>query len=44
MTTSLRRMLGRAGSTDMAALLIVPAIFLCACGFVAVAIGVKVLF
>src|SRR4029079_9952765 len=42
MTTLLHRMIGRPGHRDLALLLIAPVIRLCACGFVAVAIGVKV--
>jgi undecaprenyl-diphosphatase len=41
MTTFLRRMAARPGRTDTAGLLIVLAIVLGACGFIAVAVGVK---
>ncbi len=41
MTMSLRKMVGRLKPAEVAELLIVLAIMLCVCGFIAVAIGVK---
>jgi undecaprenyl-diphosphatase len=41
MTTSLRRIVVRQRSKDLAVLLLVPAILLCACGFITVAVGVR---
>ncbi len=41
MTTSLHRMMGRSGSIDTAVLLMLLAILLGVCGFIAVAFGVS---